>query len=52
MKLFDSADRAAIEVGLKRVFGWGDYGQKKINQAIAAQVFSNLPWCVLHIPTF
>jgi hypothetical protein len=48
MKLFDPADRSAIETGLKRVFGWFDDG-KKINLAIAAQVSSNH---TLRVPPF
>eukprot|EP00291_Cryptomonas_curvata_P005708 CAMPEP_0172198658 /NCGR_PEP_ID=MMETSP1050-20130122/28220_1 /TAXON_ID=233186 /ORGANISM="Cryptomonas curvata, Strain CCAP979/52" /LENGTH=350 /DNA_ID=CAMNT_0012875525 /DNA_START=353 /DNA_END=1405 /DNA_ORIENTATION=- len=37
MKLFDPDDRPAIEMGLCRVFGWGDEGIVRINRAIAAQ---------------
>ncbi len=48
MKLFDPADRSAIETGLKRVFGWFDDG-KKINLAIAAQVTSIHTVCLQSI---
>ncbi len=38
-QLFDPKDKEAIEIGLKRVFGWeSEGGVEKINQAIAAQV--------------
>ncbi len=37
-QLFDPKDKLAIELGLQRVFGYGQGGVKKINQAIAAQV--------------
>jgi hypothetical protein len=34
MKLYDESDRASIEIGLKRVFGWGNDGEDRINAAI------------------
>ncbi len=34
MELFDQSDRSSIEIGLKRVFGFGDSGVARINKAI------------------
>ena len=41
MKLFDSADRREIELGLLRVF---EFDVQRINRVIAAQV-RNVKWC-------
>lgn len=34
MELFEQSDRSSIEMGLQRVFGFGDSGVAKINKAI------------------